>query len=891
MDAGAHFFKCDFQVHSPRDTNWHGTRAVSQEEREEYAGRFVLACRQRGLNAVAITDHHDFGFFPIIKATAAAELDDEGEPVPEQQRLVVFPGMELTLGIGCQAILILDADFPVEFLGNVATKLGIECNVPEEAKHAPTKRLDHFTEFQKLHNDLDQLSSVKGKYIVLPNVSNGGASTLQRKGWSAQYRGMPCVGGYLDHEIEKLGDGDRKILDGKVREYDFKPLGLFPTSDNRHDDFSLLGRNVAWVKWATPTAEALRQACLARETRILHSAPRLPMLVVKSMRVSQSKFLGPINLELNPQFNCVIGGRGTGKSTILEYLRWGLCDQPANTDEDAARYQQKSTSLVENTLKSLSSVVTIDFLVNGVPHVIRRQATTGETLLKVGDGDYASVAEDDVREILPLQAYSQKQLSAVGIRQEELVRFVEAPIAKALSENSSQREDAVARIRSGHSTLRRKRQLAKEIARQEIELASLEKQLVELQKGFSDLSEDEQRVLADQGVFETQKSAFETWSRDIETARASVTRAVTVLQSLPSSAPSPGKAGSPEAFAEAHAKIKLGFAGAVERLEAVIQGLSDEDATIREFHALSAVWRTQYEQQAVAYGVVEKKAAAHAELLQRASEVRGSIAAVRETIATRRATLTEYGNPEETYEQALAQLRFLAAQRRDAIAGRCNDVTSLSDGVIKATLRAGGGVGGVEARLLAVLEGSGIRNQTEKVASICDIIRQDTSGETWSKLLSELEELAEHGPDGDTAGGAHQLRGPTLVSGGFAAADIAKLASRLSPSDWLELTLTPLQDEPHFEYRLGQHDYVPFADASAGQQATALLGVLLAQPGPPLVIDQPEDDLDNQVILDVVRSVWKAKNRRQIIFSTHNACSAARHSGGRRVQMRAACLA
>jgi len=36
------------------------------------------------------------------------------------------------------------------------------------------------------------------------------------------------------------------------------------------------------------------------------------------------------------------GGRGTGKSTILEYLRWGLCDQPVdNTDSDIAPVQIK----------------------------------------------------------------------------------------------------------------------------------------------------------------------------------------------------------------------------------------------------------------------------------------------------------------------------------------------------------------------------------------------------------------------------------------------------------------------------------------------------------------------------------------------------------------------
>jgi chromosome segregation protein len=47
--------------------------------------------------------------------------------------------------------------------------------------------------------------------------------------------------------------------------------------------------------------------------------------------------------------------------------------------------------------------------------------------------------------------------------------------------------------------------------------------------------------------------------------------------------------------------------------------------------------------------------------------------------------------------------------------------------------------------------------------------------------------------------------------------------------------------------------------------------VLLNQDGPPLVIDQPEDDLDNHVIKDIVEQVWAAKTKRQLIFSSHNA--------------------
>jgi type III restriction enzyme len=75
---------------------------------------------------------------------------------------------------------------------------------------------------------------------------------------------------------------------------------------------------------------------------------------------------------------------------------------------------------------------------------------------------------------------------------------------------------------------------------------------------------------------------------------------------------------------------------------------------------------------------------------------------------------------------------------------------------------------------------------------------------------------------------------------------------------------------PIFEYRTDGGEYIPFENASPGQQATALIQLLLGQSRGPLLIDQPEDDLDNTTILDVAERVWGSKEKRQIIFSTHN---------------------
>ena len=81
------------------------------------------------------------------------------------------------------------------------------------------------------------------------------------------------------------------------------------------------------------------------------------------------------------------------------------------------------------------------------------------------------------------------------------------------------------------------------------------------------------------------------------------------------------------------------------------------------------------------------------------------------------------------------------------------------------------------------------------------------------------------------------------------------------------------EDDLVVEYSL-QSDgtgFRPISQASAGQRSAAMLAFLLAHGDEPLVLDQPEDDLDNHLIYDlVVRQMRENKLRRQIIVVTHN---------------------
>jgi chromosome segregation protein len=449
-------------------------------------------------------------FVEYVRRAADDETDQAGKPLAKEQRLVVFPGMELTLSVPCQALLLFDADFPVDMFLLATTALAINFAPATEAKTAETGRLTHIQSLRQLRDELDKHTYLRDRYIIFPNIGENSQFSLLRKGQAAKYAEMPCVGGYVDGELSKLGQGNQNIVDGKTKEWGNKRIAIFQTSDNRCEDHRNLGRVSTWVKWAVPSAEALRQACLAQESRVSQDTPRLPS--VASISVSNSAFLGPIDLELNPQYNALIGGRGTGKSTILEYLRWTLCDQPPTiSDEDTPNYQARRSRLIDQTLKPVGATVQVRYEVNGVPHVVRRSSEDGSLLIKIANDDMRSCTEDEVRTLLPIQAYSQKQLSDVSVRVEELSRFIIAPVRAELGNIERQAADRAERIRQSYATRRRQRSLAQTLQNRELQAKSLTEQADAIRASLTGLS-DEDRTLLDTGkVFDAANLAVQSW--------------------------------------------------------------------------------------------------------------------------------------------------------------------------------------------------------------------------------------------------------------------------------------------------------------------------------------------------------------------------------------------
>lgn len=76
----------------------------------------------------------------------------------------------------------------------------------------------------------------------------------------------------------------------------------------------------------------------------------------------------------------------------------------------------------------------------------------------------------------------------------------------------------------------------------------------------------------------------------------------------------------------------------------------------------------------------------------------------------------------------------------------------------------------------------------------------------------------------------------------------------------------------HLNLSSDGEQWQPVEDLSTGQKATAMLLMALLDGDQPLIIDQPEDDLDNEFISTaLVPLIRSTKAGRQLLLSTHNA--------------------
>ncbi len=871
MNKGTRFYNCDFQVHTPRDINWSGPKSVSDADRNAYAERFVLACRQKGVNAVAITDHHDLAFFPYIKAAANNEVDENGQPIIDSQKLVVFPGVELTLSNPpCQALLILDSSFPEDQLLRVLHKLSIEPNPISEPSTIQTVPIpsDVINGLRDLYLKLDSIDILKGKYIVLPHTGRGHKGILRRDFYE-HYVKMPCVSGYLDGAIPD-DQGLKNIINGKDRNYGFRSIAVFQTSDNRKDTFEDLGTATTWVKWSTPTAEALRQASLAKESRMSLIEPSLPQIFISKISVTNSKFLGRVELELNQQYNAFIGGRGTGKSTLLEYLRWGLCDQIIGIGryESESEIQKRRQILIDKTLVPFSGEVRITASVNGIEHIVKRNSVTKEIQLKIGNDGFEKVTEEEVRRLIPIQAYSQKQLSSVGVRTDELKRFIQQPITNELNNIAFNLREVSKNLKNAYSNLVRKKEIQSEIEELRLQHKSVSEQVQNLRKSLKGLTDEDRIVISNKELFENEQTFIQESNNEIDLFKQKFEALSESLSEYPYRLEENSKILNREILSEIESekiqifeKIKTSLSEIIKLFSA--EQLASYNASIEKWNQLKKSFDASYSQ-------IKEKASANESIIREINQLELRLRELTDSINERISRIKELGSPESIFSEEKEKWYSLHQSKIDLLNAQASNFTTLSKGIIKAEVTRSINIERIQE--LIVTSFTGTRISKDKIDSICLRISESESPlESWKSALDELKALAEYKILEDKP--IELPETPLLTETGLNSTNIQRIVEMFSPDNWLAMVTQEIEFEPQFFYSTGNEmqDVIPFSEASAGQQATALLSVLLNQEGSPLLIDQPEDDIDNRAINDIIQNIWQAKNKRQLIFTSHNA--------------------
>jgi type III restriction enzyme len=343
----------------------------------------------------------------------------------------------------------------------------------------------------------------------------------------------------------------------------------------------------------------------------------------------------------------------------------------------------------------------------------------------------------------------------------------------------------------------------------------------------------------------------------VEALRAHLIRIRGELDSIDEDLP---EAGLLAIEATANAALELAQDGA----DSAGTALSNAQRKGSELMRANAAWAKALKAFNKRYAAATEHSSAHTSKLEELEELERRQQAVRDTIAEARTELATLGEPAKVHAELRSSWCEVQNERSAVMEKQCERLTELSGGLIRASVLRNAGAQRLLDPFKAAISGSGVH--TAKVQKFLGKVSE--AEDPLAAWLAAMDELEDRVLQSAEAGDLPPLQSALAA---FSRTDMTKIVKKLAAEKVLDLALLPLNDQPLFEYRRKEGDYIEFGDASAGQQATALLQVLLNQPGPPLMIDQPEDDLDSQVILDVVDQIWEAKHRRQLIFSSHNA--------------------
>jgi DNA repair ATPase RecN len=818
----ATFYKCALQLNPWTYASQYQGNAHGLSEKE-YNAAIANQCLKNDIQVVGIADHGNVDRIENLRKT----LEENG--------IVVFPGFEIASTEKVHMVCLYPAGTTAAALNQYIGSL----DVPVGDKNTTPSALGCLTIADRVlkQGGFWYAAHVTGASGLLRlNKDGGGLAHI----WRASDL---VVAAQIPGDVSECADvAVQQILKNKDPNYQrTRPIALLNSKDVRHPDDLDNPRTSAWIKMTSPALEALRLACRDPESRVRLSNEINPTYYSRIERIVVRRgYLEDLDLDLSPNLNAVVGGRGTGKSTLIEAIRYALNLPPTNKDALRAHVGIIEANFARE--KAGIEITLTSYQQNSERYVVSRYY--GEPP-KVLDED-GKVLKLTPKDVFPrAEIYGQNELLAIlqdeSAKSNLLGRFMPEDrtekqqildLRMALQKNRQEIDSAETRLAEIASKLE---QLPALYDRDKsFKKLGLEKELGEVK-----LREAKRAYVAEVGTalvqlasvvdeFQEAQNAIESPYLPTEVPSPTLTE----FSSLLASANDAVAKSSKDAKAAANLALKT-FKASKESFDESIA--SDEHAFDASVNKLPTLKGKSVAQLSAEY----KRVSADISKLK-------PLGAQKTALETR---LHGLNQQRETLVEALAKIRGARW-------------TSLGQAVKSLNKR-------LEGQIRVAFEPARIRSPLKEFLLECDL---DGVGEKrlgWIEdaealSVSELVALIRQGS------AALLTRFKAVGMQKQVADALASLAmAKIRELEEIEL---PERMELLLNVNPSGETYREVGRLSTGQQCTAILHLLLLDNPDPLVLDQPEDNLDNAFIADhIVGELRGSKTKRQFLFATHNA--------------------
>ena len=813
LPNGARFYRCALQVNPFAYLGRHNKQTTFKSE-DKYNKAIIEAGLEIGIEVIAVTDHYR------VKHSASLVR------AARNAGLYAFSGFEAVTKDGVHFLCLFDPD-----KDDVLERFIGECGIHDTDQPSPTGSKDSI--------ELLECAKNWGAVCIAAHVASEGGLLKKLSGQSRinVWTNPDLLACALPGPVTDAPDGIRPILENKDAQHrrDRIPAILNASDVNDPEDLKKDGAS-CFIKMSTVSVEAFRQAFLDPDSRIrLHSDPKPEPHAEFLAMAWEGGFLRDTAVHFNENLNVLVGGRGTGKSTMVESIRYVLGLDPLGDEA-----QKAHDGVIRHVLQSGTKV---SLLVRSHKPSERRytieRSVPNPPVVKDETGEVLTLSP---RDVMPgVEVFGQHEISELTKSPEKLTLLLERFVDRdpSLSGRKSKVRLELERSRSRIVDVRR------EMRRLEERLAALPG-LEETQKRFQQAGLEER--LKEKSLLIREERLLSNLDERLDQYR---TLHNELTEGLPVDT----------AFVSSKALEGLPNADILSEIEKTLGTLSTN---------LKAVG----EQFAKALGEADR---AIAETKSRWNERKTAI--------------------EDTYEKLLRELQkskidgaeFIKLRQQIEELRPLKDKTETLKRDLKAhetqrrnLLAEWEDIKAAEYRLIETAAKRVSRKLRDRVqvrvtmAGNRDPLEQ-LLREVGGNLAAALErlrgqdqlslpELAQRCREGKEALIKHYNL-PSGAAERIAQADL-DLFMRIEELELPATTEIELNTAPDGEPATWQ----TLQALSTGQKATAVLLLLLLESEAPLVVDQPEDDLDNRFITEgVVPIMRQEKRRRQFVFSTHNA--------------------